>query len=183
MQVAMQERALRRPVPLKHLMKRNGKYKRLTHLTDVVSLLKEQGDVPGAWDAFIRERKSVPRNLEVFGKSDSNDRPALGEEMKNRLLGAAAAWSDIEIPDEIQDGFLKALDCLQGALSDSVQTKAIFSHFEHVCQRDLAQRQEQRELLLEAGVWQAEINAVDGKLQASQIYGVGSQTPTDFSRQ
>lgn len=183
MQVAMQERALRRPVPLKHLMKRNGKYKRLTHLTDVVSLLKEQGDVRGAWDAFIRERKSVPRNLVVFGKSDSKDRQAHGEEMKNRLLGAAAAWSDIEIPDEIQDDFLKALDCLQGALSDSVQTKAIFSHFEHVCQRDLVQRQEQRELLLEAGVWQADINAVDGKLQASQIYGVGSQTPTDSSRQ
>lgn len=172
MHLATQERALRRPVPLTPLMKRTNSKRRLGQLKELVTLVKEKSDIQDAWADFVHKHNgTVPRSLAVFGKT-SAEKDAVGKEMECRLAGAAAAG--MVLPEEVEQGVYDALVCLEGALLYSTQAKAVLKHFENVCQQDLLTHQQQRKATLEQGVWQANIAAIEGQMEAPQVYGVGS---------
>jgi hypothetical protein len=175
MHLATQERGLRRPVPLTPLMKRTSSRRRLGQLKELVTLVKEKSDIQDAWADFAHKQNgTVPRSLAVFGKDNASDsqKEAAGKEMERRLVAAAA--SGMVLSEGAKQGVYDALVCLEGALLDSTQAKAVLKHFEGVCQQDLVSHQQQRRATLEQGVWQANIAAIDGQMDAPQVYGVGS---------
>lgn len=177
--LATQERALRRPVPLTPLMKRTSRRRRLDQLKELATLVKEKADTQSAWEGFIQKHNgTVPRSLAVFGKSfgSADQKEAAGKEMERRLATAAAAG--MVLSEEAKQGVRDALLCLEKALLDTVQAKAVLKHFESVCQQDLATYQQQRKVTLEQGVWQANIAAVDGQMDVPQVYSVGSHATT-----
>lgn len=177
--LATHERVLRRPVPLTPLMKRTKSRRRLGQLKELVTLVKEKSDIQGAWEWFMQKHKgTVPRSLAVFGKNfgGADRKEAAGKEMERRLATAAAAGTVLS--EEAKQGVHDALMCLEKALVDTVQAKAVLKHFDSVCQQDLATYQHQRKGILEQGVWQADIAAVDGQVDGPQVYGVGSHATT-----
>ena len=175
MHLATQERGLRRPVPLTPLMKRTSDRRRLGQLKELVTLVNKQADVQAAWEGFYEKHNgTVPRSLAVFGKANGSDdqKEAAGKEMERRLAAAAAAG--VALSEEAKQGVNDALLCLERALLDTTQAKAVLKHFDGVCQQDLMSHQQQRKATLEQGVWQANIASLDGKMDAPQVYGVGS---------
>lgn len=175
MHLATQERGLRRPVPLTPLMKRTSDRRRLGQLKELVTLVNKQADVQVAWEDFIQKHNgTVPRSLAVFGKANGSDdqNEAAGKEMERRLTAAAAAG--MVLSEGAKQRAYDALVCLERALLDTTQAKAVLKHFDGVCQQDLVTHHQKRKATLEQGVWQANIAAVDGQMDAPQVYGVGS---------
>ncbi len=171
-QLAAQERALRRAVPLTPLMKQGmeGSSVLPAHLGELATLLLERGDVDAALASLIDQHKgALPRSLAACGNKGD------GAQVEGRL--AALAQSNQALPDAAKRSYAEAVQCVAGALRNVRQAETVLAHFEGKCLQDLQERQAERTTKLAQGVWQASIPAVDGMAEApAQIYAVGAET-------